>query len=287
MKLISCNNCRSEIFSQIFEKSSSLGETFSVVRCRDCGLVQVNPQPSSGEVAKYYSDEYFTKRTERGYDNYYSDKIRNEIERVFTLNLNDLGFFEWEKNLTARKSTIDVGCAAGYFVNFMKARTWEASGIEIADGPVKFARDILKLNVIQSDFLNWDKSFENKFDLITLWASIEHLHKPKETLIKIFNHLKPDGRVIVSTCRYGILARMNGMNWRYLNVPEHLYYYSLDGLTKQCEEIGFRLESRITYGSGMTARKDPSVYFRLKKYFLDRFVKLTSQGDMMALMFSN
>ncbi|MCE9499322.1 MAG: class I SAM-dependent methyltransferase [Leptospira sp.] len=285
MKLISCNNCGAEKFSFILEKESSLNELFTVVKCKKCGLVQVNPQPTFEEVGKYYSDEYFTKRTDRGYDNYYSDKIKNEIERVFTLNLQDLGFFEWEKTLYAGRSTIDVGCAAGYFVNFLRNRGWDASGIEIAEGPVNFARKELGLNVFRNDFLEWDTGFSQKFDLITLWASIEHLHKPKETLKKIFKHLRPGGRIIVSTCRYGILAKIRGKNWRYMNVPEHLYYYSLKGLISQCEGIGFKLESRLTYGSGMTSRKDASLFFRLSKYFLDRFVKITNQGDMMALMF--
>ena len=46
--------------------------------------------------------------------------------------------------------------------------------------------------------------------------------------------------MILSTCRYGILARITGINWRYMNVPEHLYYYSLDALIRECEKIGFK-----------------------------------------------
>lgn len=80
----------------------------------------------------------------------------------------------------------------------------------------------------------------DQFDLITLWASIEHLHKPKETLEKIYTHLKPGGRVILSTCRWGILAKLQGPSWRYLNVPEHLYYYSLPGIVKLCRSLGFQ-----------------------------------------------
>lgn len=282
---IPCNSCGNESFKTLFQKKSSKGELFQVVKCKSCGLVQVNPQPSIEEVAKYYSDEYFTKRTDRGYDNYYSDKIRSEIERVFRLNLEDLGFFEWEKNLTGSKRTVDIGCAAGYFVNYMKSQNWVAEGIEIADGPVRFAKEILKLNITKADFLNWDVERKEKFALITLWASIEHLHKPKETLEKIYHHLQPGGRMILSTCRYGVLAGITGVNWRYMNVPEHLYYYSFEGIIRECEKIGFKKISSITYGSGMTARKNSSFLFRISKKFMDWFVKWTNQGDMMAIQF--
>ncbi|MBK6608147.1 MAG: class I SAM-dependent methyltransferase [Leptospiraceae bacterium] len=285
MKQIPCNSCGATFFKHLFQKKSSKDETFQIVKCQTCGLVQVNPQPSMEEVAKYYSDDYFTKRTDRGYDNYYSDKIRSEIERVFRLNLEDLDFFEWVKTLSKTKRTIDIGCAAGYFVNFMKSQGWEAEGIEIAEGPVRFAREVLQLPITKADFLNWDNEVKKKFELITLWASIEHLHKPKETLEKIYSHLEPGGRMILSTCRYGILAWITGINWRYMNVPEHLYYYSLKGIIKECERIGFKKISSITYGSGMTARKNSSFFYRTVKKFMDWFVKWTNQGDMMAIQF--
>jgi 2-polyprenyl-3-methyl-5-hydroxy-6-metoxy-1,4-benzoquinol methylase len=285
MKLIPCNNCDSIEYQCLFFKKSNLGEEFKLVQCKNCKLVFVNPQPSFEQVSKYYSDEYFTKRSDRGYDNYYSEKIRFEIERVFQLNLLDLEFFSWEKTLPSEKSTLDIGCAAGYFVAYMQSRSWEAKGIEIAEGPIRFGREVLKQSIIQNDFLDWDKSHSEKFTLITLWASIEHLHKPKETLEKIYTHLLPNGRMILSTCRYGILAKFNGLNWRFLNVPEHLFYYSRNTIVSQCESIGFKLVKQISYGSGMTSKKNGGVLFRLSKKFFDWFVKFTNQGDMIALVF--
>ncbi len=285
MKLIPCNTCQSESFSKILTKESSQKETFTIVKCNSCGLVQVNPQPDFEEVLKYYSNEYFTKRSDRGYDNYYSEKIKSEIERVFMLNLKDLDFFDWESSLGNSKSSIDIGCAAGYFVQFLKGRGWDSSGIEIAEGPATFGRKTLGLNIYQEDFLSWDPHLQNTFDLITLWASIEHLHKPKETLEKIYKHLKPDGRMILSTCRYGLQAKLNGISWRYLNVPEHLYYYSLEGILTLCSQLGFESKKCITYGSGMTNHANAGFFFKSTKYVLDRAVKWFHQGDMMALHF--
>lgn len=286
MNLINCNTCSSNSFSEVLKKESSKSELFTVVMCNNCKLVQVNPQPSFQEVLKYYSNDYFSKRSDRGYDNYYSEKVKSEIERVFKLNLADLDFFSWEADLVDTKSTIDIGCAAGYFVNFMKSRGWNASGIEIAEGPASFGKEKLGLNIYQEDFLKWDVEISQKFDLITLWASIEHLHQPRETLEKIHKHLKPNGRMILSTCRYGLQAKVKGLNWRYLNVPEHLYYYSLSNLIELCNTIGFNKVKHITYGSGMTNKKDANLIFKISKFFMDKIVKWTDQGDMMAIHFS-
>lgn len=203
MEIIPCNTCGSSEFKPLFSKSNHKNELFHIVQCIRCSLVQVSPQPSPKEVASYYSEEYFLKRSDRGYDNYFSEGVRNEISRVFGLNLKDLDFQTWEKSLSTTKRCLDVGCAAGYFVDYMQSRGWDSYGMDIAQAPVKFARDKLKLKVEQVDFLEWKPTNVDQFDLITLWASIEHLHKPKETLEKIYTHLKPGGRVILSTCRWG------------------------------------------------------------------------------------
>lgn len=283
-QLTECNHCNSTNFIKLFSKHDPHRNSFDIVECKDCSLVMVNPKPIQKDLDKYYGEQYFTQRTDRGYDNYYSEKIRNEVGRVFRLNLQDLDFFEFEKNYIDVKKSIDIGCAAGYFVDFMKSIGWDASGIDIAEGPTEFARKN-GLNVITGNFLEWDTNFENQFGLITLWASIEHLYYPKETLIKIFKHLSKNGTLILSTCNWGILAKFHKQNWRFLNVPEHLYYYSLPLLIRQCEEIGFRYKTHITYGSGFTFKKDANIAYNFTKKIMDRVVKIMDIGDMMAIRF--
>ncbi|MDV6237589.1 class I SAM-dependent methyltransferase [Leptospira ellisii] len=285
MESVSCNTCGSSEFTSLFSKSNHRNETFHIVECKECGLVQVNPQPSPEEVSSYYSEEYFLKRSDRGYDNYFSETVKNEISRVFGLNLRDLDFEAWENSLSGSKRCLDVGCAAGYFVDYMARRGWDSHGIDIAESPVRFAREKLGLQVEQGDFLRWKNGEGQKFDLVTLWASIEHLHKPKETLEKIHTHLKPGGRIVLSTCRWGTLAKLQGPSWRYLNVPEHLYYYSLSGLIALCEGIGFSETTHVTYGSGMTTKKNASFFYGIAKNIADPLVKILDQGDMMALCF--
>ncbi len=285
MQSIPCNTCSNSEFRPLFSKESPKGEIFHIVECKHCKLVQVNPQPSPEEVSKYYEDSYFTQRTDRGYDNYYSEDTKREIARVFGLNLEDLGFFQWERFLGSDKSALDVGCAAGYFLDYLKDKNWNTKGLDIASGPVKFAKETLKLDVEQKDFLIWDKEGNQKFDLVTLWASLEHLHKPKETLEKILLHLKPGGRLILSTCRYGVLAKFLGPKWRYLNVPEHLYYYSLPGLISLGNQLGYMPLSHISYGSGLTAKKGAGAFYKTGKKFSDWAVKKFDHGDMMAVCF--
>jgi 2-polyprenyl-3-methyl-5-hydroxy-6-metoxy-1,4-benzoquinol methylase len=250
--------------------------------------VQVNPQPDLEAIKPYYTNDYFQKRTDRGYDNYFSEELKNQLFLVYEMNLNDAGFFAVEKEIfksvnikTEIPSFLDVGCAAGYFVEYMKNRGWDASGIEISKDAADFGIKKLKLNIIVDDFFSSKNLKGKSFDFITLWASIEHMHSPMKVMRRLNELLKPGGRLIISTCRYGFLARYRGLNWRYMNVPEHLYFYSMKNMKRLAKETGFQSLKSFSYGSGLTAKKNAGLVYRIAKIIMDPLVKILNQGDMM------
>lgn len=309
---VPCDRCGGEQFFTMFEKESSRAEIYQVVSCVNCDLVQVNPQPDVATVAPYYTSEYFTKRTDRGYDNYFSETLKAQIQKVYEQNLNDLGFFDYEEHLRSgswllqhlqrhstetkrapvgseedhRPRSLDVGCAAGYFVQYLEERGWNAQGVELSRDAARYGVRELGLNIIIGDFLTCRKLNPASYDLISLWASIEHMHSPRRVLERSFELLKPGGRMILSTCRYGILAKLRGPAWRFMNVPEHLYFFSLPGLIDLAAEIGFTAEAHVTYGSGLTGRANAGIWYRAAKRVADPFVKRFGMGDMMALQLS-
>ena len=181
IKIDECIICGSDVFTYLFSKSSILGEEFILVKCDKCRLKFLLQVPDESEIRQYYKKEYFLNRTERGYNNYFSDSTRNEIRRVIDLNLRDLKFFEFEKKIPEKRYSLDIGCAAGYFVEFLDDRGWYSYGIDVSDDCVEFVRNS-GLRIFKGDYLK--KKFKNKFDLVTLWATIEHLHKPDMILKK-------------------------------------------------------------------------------------------------------
>lgn len=232
----------------VFAKTSGRGELFNLVRCTGCGLRYVSPRPPESAMAAYYGKEYFTARTDRGYDDYFSQRLKTEIERVFLLNLSDLDFFNFEVSLKSDKRALDIGCAAGYFVDFLKKRGWDSAGIDVSEECV-MAASSAGLNVSLGDYLK--ASFGKSFDFITLWASIEHLHHPELFLQKARRELRPGGRLYISTCRAGSFFMMvKGRRWRYYNFPEHLYYFTYKQLASLLVSCGFTIERYSTYGSG-------------------------------------
>jgi 2-polyprenyl-3-methyl-5-hydroxy-6-metoxy-1,4-benzoquinol methylase len=49
--------------------------------------------------------------------------------------------------------SLDIGCAAGYFVNMLAARGWSARGNRRPESCVAFARDRLGLDVTRGSYL--------------------------------------------------------------------------------------------------------------------------------------
>ena len=105
-KIEECIVCKSGDFTPLFVKASSLGDEFTLVKCNDCGLEFLSDVPDEEEIKRYYKKEYFIKRTDRGYNNYFSKAIKNEIERIIKLNLKDLDFYTFEEKLPISKRSL-------------------------------------------------------------------------------------------------------------------------------------------------------------------------------------
>ena len=272
----SCIVCGMQDFRIIFKKESPRGELFNLARCRQCGLEFIAPLLIEEEIKKYYTKEYFTQRTDRGYDNYFSDTIKDEIRRIIELNLNDLGFNKFEQGIAKSKRALDIGCAAGYFVDYMQARGWNSYGVDISEECVNYAQKN-SLNVFKGNYLEID--FPEKFHLITLWATIEHLRYPDKILEKISNDLEDNGMLYISTCRIGGINFMKLFreNWRYYNFPEHMFFFSFKTLNKLLVKNNLKIKKYITYGSGYGKQ---GTFIRKTADFL---AKKFYAGDMMLI----
>ncbi|MDY6935817.1 MAG: class I SAM-dependent methyltransferase [Spirochaetota bacterium] len=271
-----CIICNSNKFINLFRKESSKGESFQLAQCAYCGLEFINPRPDEGEIMRYYGNEYFTKRTDRGYNNYFSIEMKTEIERIIKLNLKDLAFFEFEEKLHSEKNVLDIGCAAGYFLNYLRDRGWRSWGVDLSKDCVNFARG-LSLDVMHGNYLEID--FKNKFHLMTLWATIEHMHHPDLVLEKAQYDLDDNGMLYISTCRIEGISFMKlfKQRWRFYNFPEHLYFFSFQTLKDLLEAKGFQVMKYVTYGSGVG--KAGSIIRKTADYMAKKFY----MGDMMLI----
>lgn len=279
MKTITCYFCGSET-SFLFHKTAADQKIYAIYECPNCKMWQIDPLPTQQQLDALYQAQYFEKRTDRGYDNYLSDHVRKSIEATFEKNMLDLGLFSADAGEIDR--SLDIGCAAGYFVEYMHNKGAKAQGIDIASAMTRAAKE-RGLDIITGDFLK--ASFEFKYDLVTMWATIEHLRQPQLFFNRSAELLSKNGALVISTCFTGDYARRYKDRWRYLNVPEHLWYFSLPGLKLMAQKAGLQLQKSFTYGSGFTAKPGAGVFYNLQKKFHDRRAKTGHRGDMIVAMF--
>ncbi|MCS6985392.1 MAG: class I SAM-dependent methyltransferase [Leptospiraceae bacterium] len=274
-----CYLCSGKV-KHLYEKASRHGKNYPIYRCLSCGLWQLDLSEQEKETLNaLYDTSYFSQRKERGYDNYAGKLVEKSVLHTFEKNLKDLklSFLLHEKG-----RYLEIGCAAGHILHYLKEKGWEVCGVDISPHMVAIAQS-RGLKVYCADFLSLDLP-ESYFDVIAMWATIEHLPDPLAFVHKAKKHLKKEGHFLITTCHNGFFARIYGANWRYLNVPEHIYYFSKKSLKILFEKEGFALRRSITYGSGFTSREGASWSYRLAKKIFDKVAKL-SMGDMIAMDF--
>ncbi len=202
-------------------------EVFQIVKCNHCGLGFVNPRPTFVEMQKYYPQEYYTllvqdpRRLMRRYTN--QAKYLREIE-------------ESGKS----KDLLDVGCAGGDFPRFMMARGWKVEGVEVSTS----SRRISDFTVYTQQ-LNDIPVQGSKYDAVTAWAVMEHVHDPMAYFQKASIVCKKDGLFVFETNNFASLAS------RYLfceDVPRHLYFFDKETVRRYLEATGFEL-MRARYGN--------------------------------------
>ncbi len=262
------------------DKAGANGKIWHIVRCDACTVWHLSPMPQSEELFALYQDEYFKKRSDRGYADYTSEKVRRSVISTLEKNLHDLKFFSWERKLISRR-LLEVGCAAGHAVGYFTARGWQALGIDIAREMIEAGRS-QGYNLQCADFLTWDFQGE-RFELITHWATLEHLPDAESFLRRMASLLAPRGKIYLSTCNTGYFARRYGSAWRYLNVPEHVFYFNKKSLAMLAEKCGLKITRAFSYGSGFTMREDASWWYRIKKRVSDKLARYNLSGDMIVV----
>jgi SAM-dependent methyltransferase len=222
MEYIRCPLCESDQTKLIFRRKDFSycvsDEEFCIVRCRKCGLVYVNPRPTSEELHHYYPKEFYN------IDINPADLLK---EKARQLELK----YEYVKALRPGR-LLDIGCQKGEFMFFMQQRGWSVQGVEWSTKPPNlFGLDIC--------FGTLEKANHppEAFDLVTLWAVLEHVYGPRKMLCDIHRLLKPGGKAVMLVTNFhsipGCLLRLD-------DIPRHTTLFTKRTLGKMLRDTGFR-----------------------------------------------
>ncbi|HBB35116.1 MAG TPA: hypothetical protein DDZ80_22800 [Cyanobacteria bacterium UBA8803] len=265
---------------------STQAETFyqGLLKCRKCSHIFADLKLTDEELFQLYSRNYFLGDE---YSDYVADK--RVIQKNFKLRLKTLRSF-LDPNLHA--SLLEIGCAYGFFLEVAQTRFKRVLGIDITEDGVKYASNILHLDAIHGDLLKYDFG-EQKFDVVCMWDTIEHLRQPQLYIEKMSRHMASGSLLAITT---GDIASMNARlrqdKWRLIHPPTHIHYFSKTTLAKLLNNYGFdvvynrycgfyRSIDNIAYNIFVLRQKQPHIYNWLKHVGLTNFDFYLNLYDIM------
>lgn len=195
---------------------------FTIVQCCKCSFVYVNPRIKNNQLQDIYKHNYFRNKS-YGYVGYQQEKrlrIKN-FERW-------LGMAQTFLAAGKPVNALDVGCAAGYCLEVMKSKGWNAEGLELDEE--------MYLNLKREGHTVYKCQIEkfesvHKYQVITLFDVIEHIPDIDSALKELYNLVDQDGIIIIVTPDFNSLQRkIFRKKWFQYKPIEHIQYFTKNSL---------------------------------------------------------
>jgi SAM-dependent methyltransferase len=188
-----------------------------------------------------YDDDYFRSTSvSKGYDNYAALEAglrrtsRSRLRRIARLLRSGV------QADASKPRLLDLGCAAGYFLDEARRMGWEVHGVEVSEYAAAQARSHgldVTCGLLEERALP-----AGRFDCVTLWDVLEHVRDPAGLLVAAARAVRPGGVIALSTGDVtSLCARLSGPRWHLFNLPEHLYFFSPSAVRRLLMRAGCRV----------------------------------------------
>lgn len=259
---MTCPLCHSSKKQKIFSATNFHGrhqyshQKIPILKCLKCGCIFPSIKINASFYQKYYPKYY---------------RLKSNFLEKFWLFLN----LSFKKTLLPHHCRLlDVGCGRGEFIKSLST-TIDATGIDLNSPKTK------GLSLINDNFLS--HKFNEKFDVITFWHSLEHFSDPQKTLNKALTLLKNNGRIIIAIPNTNSLAfKLGQKDWFHLDPPRHLFIPNNQNL-----KLLFPKNTKVKI-SYLPLEFPLDLFWSLKKYPLLRliypFLKIFDRETMLLIV---
>jgi 2-polyprenyl-3-methyl-5-hydroxy-6-metoxy-1,4-benzoquinol methylase len=202
-----CGNAEGQNFATLAE--------FSLVRCRNCGLIRTEPRLSDDQLAALYNDpSYYTEYSAAAWDKEWDRNHHLELARI-----------EYFAQSTGR-NLLEIGCGGGAFLRCATQRNWNAIGQEISIAAGKKVAD-QGITVHVGPLENLPLK-EESIDVVAMFHVLEHVASPKEFLFSAVRYLKPGGLLVIGIPIINSIDLKQDpiLYKRTLHLPFHLHHFT-------------------------------------------------------------
>ena len=246
-KCLACNSSNFAAFEQTIAMMHQNSPTkYNFDRCKDCGLVFLNPRMDETELGQFYTASYLPYRVEEAWGKYASfvKKDQEQIDKARVQRLIK------HSRLSAQSRILDIGCGKPTFLSSLRKST-EANliGLDFSDEGWKNDSDSYRNIDLRTGEIA-DLSNEKPMDIITMWHYLEHDYQPQQHLKQLLNYSHADTRLIVEVPNFNSYTRKKfGKHWSGYHTPRHTALYSPKNIELMLKNSGWKVDEILTYGT--------------------------------------
>lgn len=198
-----------------------------------------------GASAVEYEDDYFNREYRQQYGRTYSEDKAN-IQKQMKKRLNLLKTVTDTKG----KKLLEIGSAAGYFLELAEADGMQAEGWEISESMSTQARQN-GLKTLTGDFfslyenLNRSENFQQS-DILAVFYVLEHFQNQRLFWRAAADLLTDNGFLLIALpSTFGPVYHFNRRVWVDTHPADHFVDYSPRALELVARQSGFRMISHV------------------------------------------
>lgn len=220
---MNCIICKEKKIKKISIRVRDSSE-HKIVKCQNCGLLQLSPRPSTSEDRKFYDQNRQPKNIKKPTD--LKTIKRNSLPD--TIRRGKMVSRYVRKNNTI----LDIGSGYGFFMEEMDRRGFNIRGVEISKERREMSQRISS------------KTISGKADCITLFHVLEHVNHPVRFLKIIKKHLNNKGKLMIEVPNSDDMLLEACKEYRnFYWQRAHLFYFNAKTLKKVIRKAGFTIDN--------------------------------------------
>lgn len=274
-----CAICSESQISFWHTRQGADAHSYEVYRCASCGSAFI-PAPPATYLSDFYEGLIDDKLSP-------SERLRQLTEQELSYpnaSLDSRRMIADARATGAGDKLLDIGAGYGFFTQAAQHAGFSCTAIE----PSKSAGEVFAaMNGFRPVHGMFDEAFvsqhQGEFDVVLMSQVLEHLPDVSEIPRLLRRVMRPGGRVVIAVPHFGSwLSRVQGRRDIFIIPPEHLNFFSANGLVTLFEKSGFECTRLYT-----VSRYDPRSMRRRLKFklvadmacaLLDAFLSLADRS---------
>jgi 2-polyprenyl-3-methyl-5-hydroxy-6-metoxy-1,4-benzoquinol methylase len=212
---------------------------FSYVTCSGCGHVYTTRRYTDEAIRRFYeTNAYWARVTYANKDTCHYRKSNVALPKV--------EFAERHAGV-AKGSWLDVGSGIGDMVSVAIERGWSATGLELSETSVAFAKEIFGVDLIRQtmdEYVAGNADLIGTVAVVSMIGVLEHVVDPIGLMLQAHQMLAPGGLVMIQVPNARSLATMvqevfPQNVFRHMSPIEHIMVFTESSLNTALEIAGF------------------------------------------------